>query len=31
MFKENGYDAFLADKIRQGQADSQAGYVFSLE
>lgn len=31
MFKEKGYDEFLAENIQQGLADSAAGRVFTLE
>lgn len=31
MFKEKGYDEFLAEKIREGLSDSEAGRVYSLE
>ncbi|MFZ7201414.1 hypothetical protein [Avibacterium avium] len=31
MFKEKGYDEFLAEKIRRGDEDFKAGRVFTLE
>lgn len=31
MFKEKGYDEFLAEKIRLGLEDMQSGEGFSLE
>lgn len=31
MFKEKGYDEFLAEKIRLGLEDMQSGKGFSLE
>lgn len=31
MFKENGYDDYMAKKVQQGLADSRAGRVYSLE
>ncbi|MEE6032832.1 hypothetical protein ACLSZY_05700 [Avibacterium volantium] len=30
MFKEKGYDEFLAEKIRRGDEDFKAGNVISL-
>lgn len=31
MFKEKGYDEFLAEKIRRAQEDIKAGRVLTLE
>ena len=31
MFKEEGYEAFLAEKIRRGEEDVKAGRVVTLE
>ncbi|OOF53124.1 hypothetical protein [Rodentibacter trehalosifermentans] len=31
MFKEKGYDEFLAEKIRRGKEDIAAGRVVSLD
>lgn len=31
MFKEKGYDEFLAEKIRQGEEDLKNGRVVSKE
>lgn len=31
IFKEKGYDEYLAEKVQKGLADSQAGRVYSLE
>ena len=31
MFKEEGYEAFLAEKIRRGEEDVNAGRVVTLE
>ncbi|HGO5814316.1 TPA: hypothetical protein ACK3JR_000140 [Mannheimia haemolytica] len=31
MFKEKGYDEFLAQKLKESREDIQAGRVFSLE
>ncbi|OOF59358.1 hypothetical protein [Rodentibacter myodis] len=31
MFKEKGYDEFLAASIKRGEADVAAGRVFTLE
>ena len=31
MFKEEGYEEFLAEKIRRGEEDVKAGRVVTLE
>ena len=31
MFKEEGYEAFLAEKIHRGEEDVKAGRVVTLE
>ena len=31
MFKEEGYEAFFAEKIRRGEEDVKAGRVVTLE
>lgn len=31
LFKEKGYDEFLAEQIKQGQADRKAGRVLTAE
>lgn len=31
LLKEQGYDEFLAEKIRRGQEDVKAGRVFTAE
>lgn len=31
LLKEQGYDEFLAEKIRRGQADAEAGRVLTAE
>ncbi|BFU60764.1 MULTISPECIES: hypothetical protein [Rodentibacter] len=31
MFKEKGYDEFLAEKIRRSEEDIKAGRVYTLE
>lgn len=31
IFKESGYDEYLAEKIKKGLEDSQAGRTSSLE
>ena len=31
LFKETGYDEFLAEKIRQGEQDIAEGRVLTLE
>lgn len=31
LFKEKGYDEFLAEQIKQGQTDRKAGRVLTAE
>lgn len=31
MFKEKGYDEFLAEKIRRSEEDIAAGRIYTLE